>query len=135
VSPDEKAIQAVVEYLNEPAEQPPEVPCEERAYLEGDTPGFPSGALCGSPAVYRNCGTTPAYPCCDEHKCRCRIPLHKPEVPAPSDVWLNVMPGGIAYDEHFPTKRAAEEQDLHNRENGYLGSTPIRYVRADKGER
>ncbi len=58
--------------------------CEHREYTAEDAQrdlGIATGAVCGNPARWANCDPI-GMPACDEHVCRCRIPLgeydHRP---------------------------------------------------------
>jgi hypothetical protein len=54
-----------------------DVTCQHREYMADDlarNDGFSTGAICGKPARWANCDPL-GMPACDDHVCRCRIPL------------------------------------------------------------
>jgi hypothetical protein len=51
--------------------------CERREFTAADETrddGFSTGPMCGNPARWANCDPV-GMPACDDHVCRCRVPL------------------------------------------------------------
>lgn len=77
---------------SEPTCQQREFTAEDQATLDRSGFGMATGPECGKPAKWIECGEQ--LKVCDDHRCRCKMPLHPPPEKGPAEVWVMLDSNG-----------------------------------------